>query len=187
MRTPVDSSGRIHSADVCCCGWPVAFLRAIDKYIDGIGGVTCRPTVGVEFYVRRKESMDEELSDQIRPAISVAASHLFLLVVLMVFCLFRVPHYADVYKDLGADLPGITTLVVGIGEFLVHYWYWLVPPLLVLLAGDVLVFMLIRKQRNESFARVWAWAVIGLLGLVLVGMWLAVRLPLAGMTRGMPA
>jgi type II secretory pathway component PulF len=130
---------------------------------------------------------EEKLSAQIGPALTVGATHLFLVAVLIAFCKVRVPHYTDVFNDVAQGLPRVTEVVLGFGNFVAGYWYWLVPPILVFLAGDMLVFALIRKHRNESFARVWAWAVIGLLGMVLVGCWLALRLTLAGMTGGMPA
>ena len=128
--------------------------------------------------------MGEKLKDQVRPAITVGVSHLFLVGVMIVFCNVRVPHYLDVYQDLEAELPTPTKLVLNAGSFIATNWYWLIPPIAVLLAGDIVTFMLIRKHKNDAFARVWAWAVIGLLGIILAASWLAVRLPLAGLTRG---
>jgi type II secretory pathway component PulF len=130
--------------------------------------------------------MEEERSDHVGHAITVAVSHLFLVAVLVVFCSVRVPHYMDVYQDVNAELPAMTKIVLNVGHWIALHWYWLAIPFLAVLVGDMAVFVLISRRKNESFARVWAWAVIGFLGIILAGSWLAVRLPLSGLTRGMP-
>jgi type IV pilus assembly protein PilC len=34
-----------------------------------------------------------------------------------------VPQFTDTFADIGADLPGITKAVMGISDFMVHYWW----------------------------------------------------------------
>ncbi|NMB48108.1 type II secretion system F family protein [Candidatus Kuenenbacteria bacterium] len=53
---------------------------------------------------------------------------------------FTLPKIADVYKDLGAELPFLTKIIIGLGLFFRHYGY-LVVPLFFLLIGTTFYFL----------------------------------------------
>ncbi|HOZ36408.1 MAG TPA: type II secretion system F family protein [bacterium] len=53
---------------------------------------------------------------------------------------FTLPKIADVYKDLGAELPFLTKIIIGLGLFFSRYGY-LVVPLLFLLIGATFYFL----------------------------------------------
>lgn len=130
--------------------------------------------------------MERESPVLIGEVATAAAAHVVVLIAMIVFFHVRVPHYLDVYDDVGAELPVMTRMVLNMGSFVVNHVVWFVPPLILLLAADVCIYAVIRKNKTEALARAWAWGVLAILGLFLVGCWLSVRLPLFQLTKGAP-
>ena len=52
---------------------------------------------------------------------------LIALVVVVVMLVVVIPRYTDMFADMGTDLPGITVAVVTLSDFLMGYWYIIVP------------------------------------------------------------
>ncbi len=93
--------------------------------------------------------------------IGVAVSvHTVLLLVLTVALLFVVPRFVDTFKDLGASLPMLTQLIIGIARIAQRGGFLLVP---VVIAVDVLLSWLAQRIGGRKLFIVWA--VLGTLGL----------------------
>lgn len=54
------------------------------------------------------------------------------VVVVIVMLVVIIPNYADMFTQLGTDLPGITLAVQAASNFIIDYWYILVPVIIVL-------------------------------------------------------
>ena len=47
--------------------------------------------------------------------------------IIIVMLTFVIPQYTDMFDDLGTELPGITKAVVAASDFLMAYWYIIIP------------------------------------------------------------
>lgn len=54
------------------------------------------------------------------------------IVVVIVMLVVIIPNYADMFTQLGTELPGITKAVQAASNFIIDYWYILVPTIIVL-------------------------------------------------------
>ena len=67
-------------------------------------------------------SLRQQISAGMRYPQIVSVAALMVVVFVMMFV---IPQFADIFKDLDADLPIMTVIVLGLGMFLKNYW-WLV-------------------------------------------------------------
>lgn len=63
------------------------------------------------------------------------------LVVALAMLMFVVPTYADMFDDLGTELPGITVAVMAASEFVQAWWFVLIPGIV----GVILAVMAFSK------------------------------------------
>ncbi len=56
------------------------------------------------------------------------------IVVVIVMLVVIIPNYADMFTQLGTELPGITKAVQAASNFIIDYWYILAPVIIVLAA-----------------------------------------------------
>ncbi|MFJ7730307.1 type II secretion system F family protein [Lysinibacillus sp. NPDC097231] len=70
---------------------------------------------------------------------------LLTLVVGMFLMIFIVPTFMDAFKEMDLEMPFITVIVVGISDWLIEFWYFLILVLLVLVVG----FHLFYKNNKE--------------------------------------
>lgn len=54
------------------------------------------------------------------------------VVIVIVMLVVIIPNYADMFTQLGTELPGITLAVQAASNFIIDYWYILVPIIIVL-------------------------------------------------------
>jgi type IV pilus assembly protein PilC len=73
----------------------------------------------------------------------------FAVVVLIGMVLFLIPIFANMYKDLGGELPALTQFMIGVSNAMRSYWYlfFLVP------AGMVWAFR--KWKRSDRGAYIW--------------------------------
>lgn len=57
------------------------------------------------------------------------------IVVVIVMLVVVIPQYADMFTQLGTDLPGITKAVQAASNFIIGYWYILVPVIIAIAIG----------------------------------------------------
>lgn len=67
----------------------------------------------------------------IYPAMVAAISLIVIVVMLVVI----IPSYEDMFADLGTELPGITKAVVVASDFLIGYWFIIIPVVIAIIAG----------------------------------------------------
>ena len=80
--------------------------------------------------------------------------------VLMIFAItilgfvrtYVVQSFTDMYKEAGAELPGITKVIIGVSDFLTNYWYF-VLALIVLVV--VILVMLYKASKSSKYAMQW--------------------------------
>lgn len=52
---------------------------------------------------------------------------LVAVAVVIVMLVFVIPRYMDMFAELGAELPGITKMVVAMSDFIQAYWFIIIP------------------------------------------------------------
>jgi len=52
--------------------------------------------------------------------------------IIIVMLTFVIPQYTDMFDDLGTELPGITKAVVTASDFLLAYWFIIIPVVIVI-------------------------------------------------------
>ncbi len=60
---------------------------------------------------------------------------LLTLVVGMFLMVFIVPTFMDAFKEMNLEMPLITVIVVGISDWLIQFWYFVILGLLILVVG----------------------------------------------------
>lgn len=63
------------------------------------------------------------------------AVFLVAIVVSIVMLVVVIPNYSVMFEDLGTELPGITKMYVAMSDFLVDYWFILVPLVIAIGVG----------------------------------------------------
>lgn len=59
------------------------------------------------------------------------------IAVVIVMLVAVIPNYADMFEDLGTELPGITKAVQAMSNFIIDYWFILVPIIAAIVFGIV--------------------------------------------------
>jgi len=121
-------------------------------------------------YLESAEKLAEQVkSALVYPIILLVMAGLSIVVLLTVV----VPQFAPLFENVGAELPLLTRIVVGVGDVMQRYWW-------ILLVGCLYLWWLIRRQMQhaESRARIDRW----LLRVPLVG-GLVTRIDTARLTR----
>lgn len=102
--------------------------------------------------ILKRLAMQQEKNATIRKKIKSAMTYPMVLIGVTVVAffglmLFVIPRIGDIIKDLGgpdAELPKLTQVMLGISDFIVNYWFILLP----LLAGGV--FALLRYIKTPK-------------------------------------
>jgi type IV pilus assembly protein PilC len=89
------------------------------------------------------------LGSKIKSALIYPAIILLVIigvVLLMMFVL--VPAMSEIYSDFDAELPFVTTLLMGMSEFFINYWWAVLTVLLVLIVGGKYYLDTSKGKRN---------------------------------------
>ncbi|WGZ93729.1 MAG: type II secretion system F family protein [Candidatus Thiothrix putei] len=110
----------------------------------------------VEYMARAKELRGTVISALIYPAI------LAFVAVVSIFALltFVVPQFAQMFGDMGAELPTITKVVMGAAATLQHYWWAVLGGFLLILLGVQYVFSN-EKARTGLDRSMLRWPIVG--------------------------
>ncbi len=80
---------------------------------------------------------------------------IFLIVlvigVIIIFTVFVIPRFKGVYDGFGAELPGITQVLLNFSDFLINYWLITVIVVAALIFGFIML-----KKNNDRFAMIVA-------------------------------
>lgn len=110
----------------------------------------------VEYMARAKELRGTVISALIYPAILAFVAVVSIIALLT----FVVPQFAQMFADMGGELPTITKVVMGLADTLQHYW-WAV------LGGFLLLLMLLQYVLTNDKARtgldrsMLRWPIVG--------------------------
>ncbi|MBE0596750.1 MAG: type II secretion system F family protein [Desulfuromonadales bacterium] len=81
--------------------------------------------------IARHLGQEKETLDRVRSALRYPAFLLGTIAVAIVFLtLFVIPTFKKVYRSFGADLPWATRVILGVSDFAVAWWPWLLAALL---------------------------------------------------------
>lgn len=81
----------------------------------------CVSRMGTQF------EKSSKLSGMVRRAMSYPIAVLIVaFVVVTILSVYIVPKFADMYSDLGSELPGLTQGIVNISNFMIKRWYFVV-------------------------------------------------------------
>jgi type IV pilus assembly protein PilC len=73
----------------------------------------------------------------------------FAVAVLIGMIVFLIPTFADIYADLGGELPALTQLMIGISDLLRSFWY------VMILVPVAVVYAFRRWKRTNSGQLMW--------------------------------
>jgi type IV pilus assembly protein PilC len=95
-----------------------------------------------------------EKQDSLRRAIKSAMTYpiliaCFAIMVMIGMLLFIIPIFANMYKDLGGELPSLTRMMMGVSNILKGYWFIIFPVIL------LTVWALVRLKNTEQGRRSW--------------------------------
>ena len=88
------------------------------------------------------ERMAEQFEKSAKTAALVKKAMIYPIVVaivavavVIVMLVKVIPSYTDMFDDLGTELPGITKAVVAMSDFIIGYWFILVPVIVAIVLG----------------------------------------------------
>ena len=95
-----------------------------------------------------------EKQDSLRRSIKSAMTYPiliggFAIMVMIAMLLFIIPIFANMYNDLGGQLPTLTRVMMGISNMLKGYWFIVFPVI------GLLIWALIRLKNTEQGRKVW--------------------------------
>lgn len=95
-----------------------------------------------------------EKEDSLRRSIKSAMAYpvliaCFAILVMLGMLVFIIPIFAEMYADLGGELPALTRVMVGVSNLLKDWWFVVFPALV------LVVWVLARLKRTEQGRRAW--------------------------------
>jgi type IV pilus assembly protein PilC len=95
-----------------------------------------------------------EKQDSLKRAIKSAMTYpvliaVFAIMVMIGMLLFIIPIFANMYNDLGGQLPSLTRLMMNLSNALKGYWFIIFP------VAALLIWSLVRLKRTEQGRRWW--------------------------------
>ena len=107
-----------------------------------------------------------------------------LWIVLLGMMLKFVPTFVQIFKDFDAELPGMTKWAVRSSQYSAHYWFVILPVIVVLCPADLIVLHALYIRPKAAVLR-WLWLALMLLVPLGVIAWtaLAMYLPFLSLTQ----
>jgi general secretion pathway protein F len=110
----------------------------------------------VEYLTRAKELRSTVISALIYPSILAFVAIVSIIALLT----FVVPQFAQMFKDMGGELPTITRIVMAVADTLKHYWWAVLGGFLLLLLS--IQYLLTNDSARTSLDRsMLRWPVVG--------------------------
>ncbi len=93
---------------------------------------------------------DENLRRTVRAAmVYPSLIAVFAVAVLVGMVLFIIPVFADMFRDLGGELPAITRFMIGVSDAMRGFWY-------LFIAGPIVAaWLFVRWRRSDAGAKTW--------------------------------
>jgi type IV pilus assembly protein PilC len=119
----------------------VAMVRAGEA-----GGALDLTLLRLATQLEKQDSLRRSIKSAMTYPILIAA---FAIMVMIGMLLFIIPIFANMYKDLGGQLPSLTRMMMGISNMLKGYWFIIFPVII------LIVWALIRLKNTEKGRRSW--------------------------------
>jgi len=98
---------------------------------------------------------------------------------LLIFLVFVVPKFEDIFKSFGLpELPAVTTLVMSVSHFAKQCFVVPLAIVAAFLAGDVFIYHRLKRTGDPIWYRLWGVFVLLVEGAMVLAVMLAVFLPL---------
>jgi type IV pilus assembly protein PilC len=127
---------------------PVAFDRLYVAMVRAgeVGGALDQTLNRLATQLEKADSLRRSVKSAMTYPIMIAA---FAILVMVGMLLFIIPVFANMYKDLGGELPTLTRLMMGLSNMLKGYWFIIFPVLI------LLVWAVVRLKNTEQGRRGW--------------------------------
>jgi type IV pilus assembly protein PilC len=127
---------------------PVAFDRLYVAMVRAgeVGGALDQTLNRLATQLEKTDSLRRSVKSAMTYPIMIAA---FAILVMVGMLLFIIPVFANMYKDLGGQLPTLTRLMMGLSNMLKGYWFIIFPVLI------LFVWALMRLKNTEQGRRGW--------------------------------
>jgi type IV pilus assembly protein PilC len=127
---------------------PVAFDRLYVAMVRAgeVGGALDQTLNRLAHQLEKADSLRRSVKSAMTYPIMIAA---FAILVMVGMLLFIIPVFANMYKDLGGQLPTLTRLMMGLSNLLKGYWFIIFPVLI------LLMWALMRLKNTEQGRRSW--------------------------------
>ena len=127
---------------------PAAFDRLYVSMVRAgeMGGVLDTTLDRLATQLEKQDSLSRSVKSAMTYPILVAC---FALVALFALIIFIIPIFSDMYADLGGNLPGLTQVMVDISNALRHWWFVIIPGII------VVILALCAVKRSPQGTRAW--------------------------------
>ncbi len=96
-------------------------------------------------YMEREQETRKQMKAATRYPMFVMAA---IVVALFVLNIFVIPTFAEMFRKLGADLPLMTQILIGMSDFFVAYWLLIIVAMVAMVIG-------LRYYLNTPDGRLW--------------------------------
>ncbi|MDO4249611.1 MAG: type II secretion system F family protein [Neisseria sp.] len=114
------------------------------------GGVLESLLDKLALYKEKTQAIKKKVKSALTYPISIVVVAIALIMVMMMFVL---PAFKEVYEGMGAELPGLTQIMMAVSDFFVK-WGWL---MIIAMIGGVVAFVKIHAKSPKLQRRVDAW------------------------------
>ena len=98
-----------------------------------------------EYYTSKEETRKQMVSAMTYPIIVLC-----IAIGVIIFILASiVPKFVDMYKDNDAEIPAITTFVMGASDFIVNYYYIIIIAVVLIVGTFILLYKKVRGFRKN--------------------------------------
>jgi MSHA biogenesis protein MshG len=96
-----------------------------------------------EYLELEKETRDRIKTAMRYPVLVISA----IIIAIVIINIVVIPQFARVYEGFGAELPWATKFLIGISNFMVTYWYWLLAGFI----STIIAIVLYIRTENGRF------------------------------------
>jgi type IV pilus assembly protein PilC len=127
---------------------PVAFDRLYVAMVRAgeTGGALDKTLIRLAVQLEKDDSLRRAIKSAMTYPILIAV---FALMVMFGMILFIIPIFANMYNELGGELPSLTRMMMGLSNTLKSYWFIIFP------ATILAIWALVRLKKTEQGRRIW--------------------------------
>ncbi|MCE5253469.1 MAG: type II secretion system F family protein [Actinomycetia bacterium] len=128
--------------------YPAAFDRLYVSMVRAgeAGGVLDQTLNRLAGQLEKDDSLRRTIKSAMAYPVLIAG---FAILVMLGMLVFIIPIFADMYADLGGELPGLTQLMMNISNMLKDYWFIIFPVL------GIVIWGVMKLKNTEQGRRYW--------------------------------